>query len=751
MTARPLLSLALLATAASLAACGGGGGGGGGGGNGGGGGGSGGGGGQTGITVSPTTLSFTANHDDPNPPPAQTVTVTAHESGTTWLMFEGGSTAGIACNNGASCTVEVRPPNAPSSFGTPGTTTNGVTLLGCADQFCVSSGQRGRVTITYTYTVTPGFNILPETVPTVFGVEGVQTPPLQLTLTNPSGTVQPLYVLNQNLGNPVFATVTPPPGPVPSGTALEVLFANNLPVGSYTGTLEVQSGASTRFTRRTINYVVTSAYRVSALATFIVDGTTTMSGLEQTVVVSSQAPGTSFNWTATEDSPWLELSRTSGDTSTNNDIELGLPIAALERIPTGVHRATVTIGPPPATPPPAPTAYSFDVVLDMRLPLVDFAMPKAVVAGDTGEVYIKGAGFPAPLSGVSFGGSPATAFTRESDARIRAAYPALPNASHDVTVVGLQSNALIDRQHAAVFAAGSALPPAAELTSAGRKYTAIYDDERSTLYLANTDNAEIERYVFSGTWSAATSVPVPALRDLMLAPDGRLLALTASALVTIDANTLATTSLTTPTFQGTLPNRTFASGIDGEILIARADDLATSSNIIRYVPSTGAFTDEFFCCLDRYIRASGDGTLLYATSNGGVQRYDVRTRTYQQGASAPGKRSLSVTRDGAKFLLDATRLFSSTFELLGDLGVPDAMTGAVTGDGRRAYVYSSASPLAAQLYAFDLTGPPPFAQLAQSPIALPDSVGNEPVMTTSVDGRVVFIAGSGRVIIKSVP
>jgi len=45
----------------------------------------------------------------------------------------------------------------------------------------------------------------------------------------------------------------------------------------------------------------------------------------------------------------------------------------------------------------------------------------------------------------------------------------------------------------------------------------------------------------------------------------------------------------------------------------------------------------------------------------------------------------------------------------------------------------------------------PFAPLPQSPITLPDSVGAEPVMTTSVDGKTVFIAGSSRVIIKSVP
>jgi hypothetical protein len=38
-----------------------------------------------------------------------------------------------------------------------------------------------------------------------------------------------------------------------------------------------------------------------------------------------------------------------------------------------------------------------------------------------------------------------------------------------------------------------------------------------------------------------------------------------------------------------------------------------------------------------------------------------------------------------------------------------------------------------------------------SPYTLPDTVGAEPVMAASVDGKTVFIAGSSRVIVQPVP
>ena len=756
-----IASLPLLALVATLAGCGGGGGGGS---SGGGGGGGGGGGTQTGITVSPTTLSFTANHDDPEPPPAQTVTVTAHDPGTTWLMFEGGSSSGIACNNTTSCTIQVRPPNAPSSFVTPGTTTNGVTLLGCADAMCVSGGQRGRVSITYTYTVTPGFDIQPATVPTVFGVEGVQTPPLLLTLTNPSGTVKPLYVLNQNLGNPVFATVTPPPGAVPSGTTLEVRFANNLPVGNYTGTLEVQSGGSTRFTRRTINYVVGSAYQLSGNTSFVIDSTTTAAALNQTVRIGSGA-GASFQWTATETAPWLLLSRTSGDTSTQNDIGLSLLPGVLEHVPAGIHRATVTIRPPPAMPPPTPTALTFDVVLDMRLPLVEFAMPGVVVAGVGGDAYIKGSGLNSAPSTVSFGGTAATTVNRESATLIRATYPAtLASGSHPVDI-GLAPNALnLDRQHAVLVVVDPGTVPPASIPSSGTKYAALYDDERRALYVANTGNETIERYSLNGTWTADSPLPIPKLRDIALAPGGGpLLALSESALSRVDPVAWSVLdSLATPASQSNIPNRTFGAGVDGEFLIARSDEISMYSPLLRYQPFPGSFVDEPLgcCAVGRYIRPSGDGSVLYMSINLGplgasVHRYVVRARQTEGGmqSPAPGQRGLSVSRDGNRFLLDATRVYTGTLGLFGEVSAANVTlsAGVITTDGTRVYAYSDAPT--PSLYAFDLTAPNGggFLPLPGSPHALPDSVGAEPVMTASIDGKTVFIAGSSRVIIKSVP
>jgi len=751
-TLRPIAGrLFALLGVALLAGCGGGGGGSSGGNAGGG---SGGGGTLTGISVSPTSVSFTSNHDDSDPPPAQTVTITAHEPGTTYLALEGGGAAGIACSGGASCTFQVRPAEAPYNFVTPGTTTNGFTIIGCADAMCVSGAQKGRVTVTYTYTVTPGLALAPaDPVPPVNGVEGVQTPPLVFTATHPSGTVEQLRVLTPTLGNPPFATVTgATAGPTPSGITLQVAFASNLRVGTYTGTLEVFSGASPRATRRAITYVVQSAYRVSGLSPFVVDAATPASALQQTVTIDSHGSGASFDWTAWKTEPWLELSPTSGNTASSNSLVVSLPPAAIERVPIGVHHATVTLRPPgwPTTISPAP--LTFDVVLDMRLPLAAFALPKVVVAGSEGEVYIQGSGFTALPGTVSFGGTAATSVNRESDARIRATYPAtLASGSHTIELGIVPNNAGLNRRHASLMVVTPAALPAAVFSSNNNtKSTAIFDDERRALYVA--DNWQIERYLFNGTWSADAPLPIAGLRDLLLVPGGhRLLALSAAWLEHVDPGTWSVVDqVPTPTFQTVLGNRTLGAGLDGEILIGKGDPGVTATNILRHVPATGFWAEEFLCCISGHIRSSGDGTLLYwNTGSTSAQRYDVRTRQTQVGGSAAGQRGLSVSRNGTTFLIDGTRVYDSGFSLLGQLSAPEPiLSGVMTTDGRRAYGYTDGG----YLYSFDLTafnGSGGFVQVGGR-ISVADA-GTDPVMTTSVDGLTVFIAGSSRVIVQPVP
>ncbi|HVY63411.1 MAG TPA: hypothetical protein VHH11_01165, partial [Gammaproteobacteria bacterium] len=112
--------------------------------------------------------------------------------------------------------------------------------------------------------------------------------------------------------------------------------------------------------------------------------------------------------------------------------------------------------------------------------------------------------------------------------------------------------------------------------------------------------------------------------------------------------------------------------------------------------------------------------------------------------------SLSVSRTGERFLVDAAHAYSSSFSSLGTLSAGETLTaGVITQDGKRVYAYADSG----KLYAFDLDtfGVGGIQQVAGSPIMLSNTVGNSPVMTVSVDGRTVFIAGDDRVIVQPAP
>ncbi|HVY64757.1 MAG TPA: hypothetical protein VHH11_08045, partial [Gammaproteobacteria bacterium] len=415
-----------------LAGCGGGGGGGGGGSSGSSGGGGGGGGAVSGISISPSTLSFTANQDDADPPPAQTITITALGSGTTYIRGENGTVTSLTCS-GASCTYQVRPTEAPYSFASPATTTNGLTFIGCADQTCSTGAvANGRQTVTYTYTITPGLDIAPSGPLNVSGVEHVATPPQTLTLTHPSGTLQPWHATFTPTGTgPAFVTLNPASTSAASASpaTLQAQFAD-LPAGTYTGTIEVQPGTTPRRVKRDVTYTVQSALSVTGNVDFTVDANTQSADLQRmlTADVSSGVAG-SLGWIAGYSSTWLQVSPQSGDTATAHQITLSLVPAVLERLPKGLYSADVTFG---AQQPGAFSDRVLHVTLDLRLPHTEFVMPHAVAEGSTGQTFIRGSGFASLPGTVTFGSTAASAVTPGSDTAISASHPVMPAGNYKV-------------------------------------------------------------------------------------------------------------------------------------------------------------------------------------------------------------------------------------------------------------------------------------------------------------------------------
>ncbi len=513
--------------------------------------------------------------------------------------------------------------------------------------------------------------------------------------------------------------------------------------------------------RRDVTYTVQSAFQITGNTRIVIDEATPSSALQQTWTATA-SQGVSGAWMAEETEPWLQLSRTSGDTLAANQIVVSLQPAVLERLPKGVYTADVQFIPD------VPAAFSpltVRVILEMRLPHAAFVMPRAVAEGSTGEAFIRGSGFASLPGTVKFGSTDATPpVTRDSDTLIRTTYPAtLPSGNYkvDLSIPANQAGLNRERARLTVLSPTTLQSAAADIAvPGGKKYAAVFDDARLALYVANAvdtspaSTSTIQRLVWdagSNSWTP-DALPLAQLRDITLSPGGdELFALAADNVTRINPDTWSVIdAFGTPPFVPA--NRSFAVGNDGRLSVSRSDPPATSTNITYYDPLATAQTNEFVCCISGNIRASGDGTVLYLLGDVNVYRYDVKTRTYvNSGPTGPAGKVLSVSRTGARFIVDGTTVYRSDFTKLGDLSVGGGeilTAAAITPDGARAYAYGASGTL----YGFqlDVFANGVFAPAPGTPITLPHTVGS-PVMTTSADGRTVFIAGDDRVIIRSVP
>jgi hypothetical protein len=707
------------------------------------------------VTLSRTSLAFTSNHDDPGPPPAQTVTVTTNRPGTSYFKIKNGGTSGLSCG-ASSCTLDVVPA-APSTFLNPGTTTGSTTVIGCEDGLCAMPF--GEATVNWTFTITPGMNVMPESLNAVV-VEGITPAPLELTFTHPSGTVQgwqASFAATSSIRIPLTLTPSSSAAPSASGSKIQAQIAPMSQLGTFTGLIYVRPTGTPRSIQRQVTYQVIPALKLPTTTTsFTINSSSTAADLQKNITIDSNYPANSapINWTATEDSAWLQISPSSGSTA-GSQLTLSLVQSKLERLPKGIHHASVVVSSPPdpTLPAPQPTRsnITIDVVLDMQLPLAGYAMPHVVLTGRTGETLIRGSGLTALPGTVSFNASAATAVNRVDDTLIRANHPLFNTAGTYALDVGIGSNALLlNRSRANIVTINPPAYAAASFASSGEKYAALFDDERNALYVADVENGEIERYRYdSGTWSP-DALAIANLKDIALMPDGALLlALTTEGFTLINPATLSVVD-TRAIAPGALPNRTLGVGNDGLISFARASNTGYTSGaqydlILETLTGTSASSP------NRYIRASGDGSVLYFIGNRStVYKKDTRTGTYTFDSVLPEPSTLSVSRDGSRLTIDATRVVDSSFNPVANLYAGQATLAAsvITAGGTRAYAYSEAG----SLYAFNLNaGIGPDAPLIGSPIALPATVGAHPTMAVSLDGRTVFIAGATGVIVQPVP
>lgn len=740
----------------------------------GGGGGGGGGNSEQGISLSEENLSFTANHDDSSPAGVN-VTVTALSgtalSSTVYmeLVSFGGAvfSANLDCpGNSASCNLYISP-GSPGRYVNPGTYTGSATVQACATMFCNSGTiTNGRKTVNVTYTVEPGFTVAPSGALIINGVEGVTTVPEQFTLTNSSGTVQPWSstILYPSSSVRDWLSLTPDQNSASSssGTTIDVV-TSDLPPGSYSATVEFRIANTTRSIRRNVGYTVATALNTSSSANFTVDTNTVRSDVNRTITIASNYPAgnsTVIDWQASEDIPWLQLTSTSGDTDSQNQLTFSLIPEQLEALPIGNYSGAITLTSNTAN----VSDKTINVSLSMLLPMANFASPYIARVNDSAEIIIRGSGLSSLPGTVSFGGNAAINVIRDSDTQLRATHPALTSGLYAIDV-GIAANSLgLNRSAAQLLVLPATNLPSAEIVSAGTKSAVVFDAERNIIYAAGTQNNEIERHVWNGSLWNTDSLSISNLHNISMLPNGKeLLVLSDDSIVHVNIdggfNIVSTNASPDNANQpNTLHLNSVAVGNDGQAIAVRVVENfpTTEASLFKYQTTTNIFTSYGYTA-NGDIKASKDGSTLYLVSkprSNGVSNILIYDTLSDLSAGptllSVGVPHVSVSRTGDKAILGINYLYDNNFSLLGTLTAAETLEASViSSSSDRAYAYGTSGVI----YTYDLTSPDGAGGFNQvgSPIGLTNLVGNNPVMTISHDGLLIIIAGSDRIVVQPTP
>lgn len=399
---------------------------------------------------------------------------------------------------------------------------------------------------------------------------------------------------------------------------------------------------------------------------------------------------------------------------------------------------------------------------------VSYAIPQVIrgvapyVAQEqsTGSVIIRGLGFQKfTVTGVSFGGFPASQFSVTSDTQIEATHPGLSAGRYGVQIqaegapVPARSDAELVVVTPPAVVAGVAPYPTAGLTVT----RLLYDPERNALLAATNQNGgELLRFQYAGdTWSAAEVLPIDTLRDIALSSDGRtLLALTDSGVTPVEADTLAAGVA----FNASLDDGTTFTGIavtnDGDAILTTTAGNNAASPLYLFEPRTGAFTS-----LPSLVNAapvvSGDGALVVLVQQDSTDA--TSPAVYQLSASDQSIATTGLTinrnviapamdRFASRLALNGAAAYDSSYNLIGAL--PDTtLAVAFSPDGTRLYAYDS---VAAAIVTYDTTttvGSGSSLNLVDVPLAIAADPGGNPHMVTSFTGDALFLGGSDKIVV----
>lgn len=271
-----------------------------------------------------------------------------------------------------------------------------------------------------------------------------------------------------------------------------------------------------------------------------------------------------------------------------------------------------------------------------------------------------------------------------------------------------------------------------------------------------------------GTWSALAPRVIPLLTDIAMAPNGR-------SLIVFDLDDINEISLTDGAFApvwrignpdpfdgGFFHNA--AAADNGKILVTfdRLEGYGVTQTYL-YDILMNSLSSYSLSLYDGRVRASEDGSRIYAGSNNGypiytaypVNIFDSLSNTTSVSSADLDLTAITVSSNASRVILQDTLVYSRSLTRTGN--IPLGGVALASRDSSRAFVYRDDAP-GPRLDVYDLNGELQSGALYPllKTVMLPDSPNSSSVfyprvaMTSSLDDAVVFVSGDSKLLVVPV-
>lgn len=302
-------------------------------------------------------------------------------------------------------------------------------------------------------------------------------------------------------------------------------------------------------------------------------------------------------------------------------------------------------------------------------PIISYISPYSIIENSASNYSITGSGFSLLESNstVMVGDVVATDHTLVSDSELLISLPGLSAGEHAVNISNYQSDAVVKVFESDTF-------PTTLISNSGQKNAMIYDELRQSIYIANYENGEIQRYKRSNNAWVADSVALENAHFLSLSvDDNTLFAGNNDGVHSINSDDAV--MVTNLEYDASMQYSTSITGVvtgnTGTIFIV------TDSYILPYDIETSEEGDPLYGIGSTgkiKSASSKDGRFTYFGSGGStlnevfmfdfsnVSRSATTADTYPDSISG-----MSVSPDGSLIVVSGVDIYDSSFSKLGSL------------------------------------------------------------------------------------